>query len=183
MNGGDLGLLIHGCMPQHPHVDWNFVFQSVQRFDESWSRKCFPLHLTASVLVCDEAMQKTLLVRHATLDKLLQPGGHIESGESPLYAALRDFGEECNGSFSSILTLDSEPFDVDLHEIPASQSKGEPAHWHLDLCYLVRVPASFAADESLGTEWVALHPNVASPGTRLHRLTAKALERRSVAIT
>ncbi len=182
MKKTDLSLLIHGCMPQHPHVDWNFVLQSVQRFDECWSRSCFPLHLTASLLVCDEAMQKTLLVRHPTLGKLLQPGGHIESGETPLYAALREFGEECNGTFSSILSLDTEPFDVDLHQIPANEGKGEPEHWHLDLCYLVRVPGYFAADESLGTEWVSLGPNVASPESRLQRLTAKALEMVRVAI-
>uniref|UniRef100_UPI0005C248C4 NUDIX domain-containing protein n=1 Tax=Rubrivivax gelatinosus TaxID=28068 RepID=UPI0005C248C4 len=50
-------------------------------------RSSFPWHLTASVFVVDADGRRTLLVEHPTLGRLLQPGGHLEPGETLRQAA------------------------------------------------------------------------------------------------
>jgi hypothetical protein len=52
--------------------------------------------------------------------------------------------------------MDTAPFDVDAHRIPA---RGEvPEHWHLDLRFLLEAdPAEpLVSDESHAVAWVAL---------------------------
>jgi len=92
-------------------------------------------HFTASALVVDGACERVCLVEHAKLGRLLQPGGHVEPTDLSLEAAaLREAREETQ------LELDfhpvaPRPFDLDIHEIPARP--GEPAHFHLDVRYLL----------------------------------------------
>lgn len=108
-------------------------------------RKIFPVHLTASTFAFDPSFERVLLIRHKALGKWLQPGGHVDPGEAPWEAALRECEEETGltGEVLSLADPDPEflgspwPFDVDLHPIPARPEKDEPAHLHLDLRFLV----------------------------------------------
>ena len=52
-----------------------------------------PVHVTGSAIVLDGA-GRTLLHRHKRLGRWLQPGGHVDPGESPDQAALREAREE-----------------------------------------------------------------------------------------
>jgi 8-oxo-dGTP pyrophosphatase MutT (NUDIX family) len=59
------------------------------------SHSLVPLQaLTTSVIVVDPSMRRILCVRHPRLNKWLFPGGHIEEGELPHDAALRELREE-----------------------------------------------------------------------------------------
>lgn len=115
-----------------------------------------PGHLTASLFIVHPPSGRLLLHHHRRLDRWLQMGGHIEPGESPAVAALRE-GREESGLVDLVL-LRPGPFDLDVHPIPAG--KGEPAHLHFDLRYLGSTsdPGSAKPDrlESHSLAWLSL---------------------------
>lgn len=126
--------------------------------DEAFSRQHFrPGHFTASTLVLGPG-GRILLIHHAKLGRWLQPGGHIDGDDpTPFAAALRELREEA--CLSDALG-DGVLFDLDIHPIPANPERGEPAHEHFDLRYLVRTPATTAtaASDALGVRWEAVKP-------------------------
>jgi 8-oxo-dGTP pyrophosphatase MutT (NUDIX family) len=115
-----------------------------------------PGHITASAFVLDPDAELLLLHHHRRLDRWLQMGGHLDPGEDPLKAALREAAEE--SGCSRIEPLQETVFDLDVHPIPAA--KGEPAHYHFDLRYLFRAASdeALALDpaESLDLRWFRL---------------------------
>ena len=115
-------------------------------------------HLTGSAFVLSADGSRVLLLHHAKLARWLQPGGHAEPGESSgEEVALREAMEETGIPSLHLHPGAPRPFDVDVHVIP--ERKGEPAHKHLDLRYLVRAPENAALSpqegESRQVEWFA----------------------------
>ena len=122
-------------------------------------------HFTASALVVDEACERTCLVAHAKLGRLLQPGGHVEPTDISLEsAALREAREETRLELV-FHPVAPRPFDLDIHPIP--ERPGEPAHFHLDVRYLL----VGSDDPCAGAAWFAL--GEAGDGS-VARLAAKA---------
>lgn len=128
---------------------------------EPFARATLSGHVTGSAMVVAPD-GRCLLLHHARLDIWVQPGGHLEPGETdPANGALREAREETG---LADLELERGPygapllFDVDVHPIPASEKRGEPAHFHHDLCFVTRtrVPADAAIDphESHALRWV-----------------------------
>ena len=125
----------HVTADDREEADRCAMLRLAQELAEPLSRDEPSAHFTASAFVIDEACRLTCLVRHVKLGRLLQPGGHVEPSDISLEAAaLREAHEET--------TLEGElhptaprPFDLDIHEIP--DRRGEPAHFHLDVRYLV----------------------------------------------
>ena len=101
-----------------------------------YSRENLEGHITASGLVIKN--NKVLLILHPYIKKWFQPGGHIDEGELPIEAAIREVYEE-TGLVCMSAIENPDPIDVDLHEIPANSSKNECAHLHIDLLYQLRV--------------------------------------------
>lgn len=90
------------------------------------------VHVTASAIVVSDAGDKVALHLHKRLNLWLQPGGHIDAGETPAEAALRESEEETG------LPVRHEReggvlFHLDVHP-------GPKGHTHHDLRYLVRAP-------------------------------------------
>lgn len=114
-----------------------------------------PGHFTASAFVLAPEGGELLLIHHAKLGLWLQPGGHVEPGDTTvLDAARREVLEEVG---IAELELDHEGlFDLDVHTIPAR--KDALAHEHFDVRYLFRARSrAFAAsDEVRGAKWAAL---------------------------
>lgn len=108
-----------------------------------------PVHVTGSAIVLD-GRGHTLLHRHKRLGLWLQPGGHVDPGESPAEAAARETVEE---SGLPVRHPDGGPLlvNVDVHE-------GGRGHLHLDLRYVLEAdgdaPFAPAAGESRDIRWI-----------------------------
>lgn len=100
--------------------------RALDELDHPLDQHAHPTHVTASAIVV--GARGTVLHRHKRLGLWLQPGGHIDTGELPAEAVLREVREETG------LDVRHPPagpnlFHVDVH--PAGD------HLHLDLRYVV----------------------------------------------
>ncbi len=89
------------------------------------------IHVTGSAIVTGQ--RGVVLLRHKRLGLWLQPGGHIDPGETPWGAALREAEEETGlaARFAALGDNGVPPLvHVDVHP-------GGRGHTHLDLRYLV----------------------------------------------
>jgi 8-oxo-dGTP pyrophosphatase MutT (NUDIX family) len=141
---------------------------------DGMQRSCSPEHLTASVLVLDEARARLLLTHHAKSGRWFQLGGHTEAGDHTLAgAALREAVEE-SGLDPADLDLDPVPVLLDAHHVPFC---GDGATWHLDVMFRATArhgvrPAVSA--ESLDVRWWPLDD---LPNPELGPFAALALAR------
>lgn len=128
------------------------------------SRKNFVGHFTSSVFVVCPKKNKVLLLRHKSLNMLLQPGGHIESTDvSPYASAIRELREETgidanHLQYEPLITTDHMiPLHINSHYIPENKAKHEPGHYHHDLEYLFvvdeLVEIRVDKNESTGFGW------------------------------
>ncbi|HEX9066673.1 MAG TPA: NUDIX domain-containing protein [Streptosporangiaceae bacterium] len=101
---------------------------------DPWSR-ARPLHFTASALIVDPAAGRVLLRWHQRHQAWLQVGGHGDPGETDALAiALREGTEE-----TGLPDLAPWPDDAlqQLAVVAVPAGKGEPAHAHADLRFLL----------------------------------------------
>jgi 8-oxo-dGTP pyrophosphatase MutT (NUDIX family) len=151
----------------------NQFLRFIASHQDAFMRSCAPGHITGSALVVDPSMTMTLLVHHRKLEKWLQPGGHIEAGETALQAAMREAFEETG--VPAIPYAPGQIFDIDIHAIP--DRPDTPAHYHYDVRFLlVAQPGqTTVSHESHAVEWVrfdeALRRN---PEESIVRMLAKA---------
>lgn len=129
------------------------------RLERPFDEHADPVHVTASAIVVGP--RGTVLHRHKRLGLWLQPGGHIDQGEAPWEAAVREVVEE-TGIRASYPDGGPLLFHVDVHN-------GAKGHTHLDLRYLVRagdVDCVPPAGESPDCRWFDWHEamTVADPG-------------------
>ena len=144
-----------GAADETEHAHLQEMMQLLAKPD-AFSRSYFaPGHITASLFIVDRT-GRLLLHHHRRLGRWLQMGGHLEPGESPLRAALREGAEE--SGLHDLQPVSPEPFDLDIHPIPAG--KGEPEHRHFDVRYIARTnePERIVIDaaESVELRWLPL---------------------------
>jgi 8-oxo-dGTP pyrophosphatase MutT (NUDIX family) len=120
--------------------------EHVPRLVRPYDEDADPVHVTASAIVV--GARGVVLHLHKRLGLWLQPGGHIEAGETPAEGALREAREETG------LDVDHPAggprlVHVDVHP-------GPKGHTHLDVRYLLEAgdgePAP-AAGESPDARW------------------------------
>ncbi|HSK92309.1 MAG TPA: NUDIX domain-containing protein [Euzebyales bacterium] len=133
-----------------------------------------PTHVTCSAVVVSD--RGVLLHRHKRLGLWLQPGGHVDPGEAPPDAVLREVREETGLACDHV---DDPPViaHVDVHE-------GGRGHTHLDVRYVVRTSGDDprpGPDESQLAAWFTWPEAIAiaDPGLRgfLVRLAPRAPRR------
>ena len=99
------------------------------RLDEPFSEHADATHVTASAIVV--GVRGVVLHKHKRLGLWLQPGGHIDPGEAPWRAAIREAQEETGLPVEPLAGPPPPPLvHVDVHP-------GPRGHTHLDLRYLL----------------------------------------------
>ncbi len=109
----------------------------LDRLERPFDQEAGPVHVTGSAIVIGP--RGVVLLRHKRLGIWLQPGGHIDPGETPWDAARREATEETglavrfmNADPSIDPRLEPALVHVDVHA-------GGRGHTHLDLRYLLGV--------------------------------------------
>ncbi len=119
-------------------ADLDRITRLVRTADDPWDRTS-PLHVTGSALIVHPPSSRILLRWHQRQQAWLQVGGHGDAGEhDPLAVALRE-GEEETGLADLRPWPTPELRHVAIVSVPAG--KGEPAHEHADLRYVLATSA------------------------------------------
>jgi len=103
------------------------VLDLLDRVARPFDEHAGPRHMTASAVVAGP--RGTVLHRHKRLHQWMQPGGHIDPGEAPWGAALRESQEE-TGLALSHPAGGPRLIHVDVHN-------AANGHEHFDLRYLL----------------------------------------------
>jgi 8-oxo-dGTP pyrophosphatase MutT (NUDIX family) len=103
------------------------ILDALERLPDPFDQEADPTHITGSALITGP--RGIVLHRHKRLGLWLQPGGHLDPGESPWDAARREAEEETG------LTLEIASPDVAHVDVHA----GGRGHTHLDLRYQLTV--------------------------------------------
>ena len=126
-------LATHRAFDEEEHLALEHAKALLAGQDDPFARTTLPRHFTASALVVDLTSGRLLLHEHRRLRLWLQPGGHVEDGERPEDAALRETREETG---VAAVHPPSGPILVHLDE-----HLGPDAHVHLDLRFLLHARA------------------------------------------
>lgn len=103
------------------------MLEELERLPRPFDREADPVHVTGSAVVVGR--RGTVLHLHKRLGRWMQPGGHLDPGEAPWEAALREATEETG---LHLRHPDAEPRFIHLDVHPAASG-----HTHLDLRYLL----------------------------------------------
>jgi 8-oxo-dGTP pyrophosphatase MutT (NUDIX family) len=153
-DGGDPGTaeaikdLVSRHRPADPHeaeAQQRFL-AALNELDRPCDEHADPVHVTASAVVAGE--RGTLLHLHRRLGRWLQPGGHIDEGETPWDAARRETLEE-TGLSAGHPSDGPYLLQLDVHEAALG-------HTHLDMRYLLLGPdadPSPPPEESQDVRW------------------------------
>ena len=127
-----------------------------------FNRKNIEGHIVASGYIYSLNDDKLLLLEHKSLNKFLQPGGHIEKEDKELIlAARREVQEETGLKDLENINIEEDinvPFDINSHFIPTNEKKQEEGHFHHDFRYLFVVDdiedVKIDYNESNSYKWV-----------------------------
>lgn len=122
------------------------------RHQDGLLKRCFPVHLTAGVLVTSADRRRVLLNLHGKAQRWFAFGGHIENTDADLLASATREGLEESGIAD--LVLEPNPVHLSAHTVDFCDSRGTVTH--LDVRFVARVEpeiAYAASDESLNVAW------------------------------
>jgi 8-oxo-dGTP pyrophosphatase MutT (NUDIX family) len=133
------------AVDQREHESLERFLIEFDRLHRPFDEHAAAVHVTGSAIVTGP--RGVLLHRHKRLGIWLQPGGHIDDGETPWDAALREAGEE-TGLPMRFAHSPPSSFPPSSFPPPSSRSSSPPlvhvdvhpgprGHTHLDLRYLI----------------------------------------------
>jgi 8-oxo-dGTP pyrophosphatase MutT (NUDIX family) len=123
-------LVEHRAADPRESLSKDIMLVELGRLGRPFDRTADPTHVTASAIVVGD--RGVVLHRHRRLLRWMQPGGHLDPGETPAQAMIRECVEE-TGLEVSHPASGPMMIHVDVHE-------AADHHVHLDLRYLVWAP-------------------------------------------
>jgi 8-oxo-dGTP pyrophosphatase MutT (NUDIX family) len=136
------------------------------------TRAAAPAHVTASALVLSPDATRTCLVLHGKIQRWVQPGGHLEPGDTSLFeAAAREVAEETGLSVRDA----GVPAVLSRHTAPCAPGVVD---WHLDVEHvLVGDPDAVprVSDESNAVAWWPVDALPAPSAWGLDELVARGV--------
>jgi 8-oxo-dGTP pyrophosphatase MutT (NUDIX family) len=126
---------------------------------DPWARDS-PLHVTGSALVVHPPTRRVLLRWHDRMGSWLQVGGHGDPGEDDPFAVARREAVEETGLTDLVAWPDAAaPRPLQIVVVPVPPGKGEPAHEHADVRYVLATndPDAIAPEhDSAPLAWLSL---------------------------
>ena len=142
----------------HPTPEEQEFKEQMLRFirenDDCFYRTNLAGHITGSAWVLSPDGTEVLMNHHAFLNMWMQFGGHADGESNIKLAALREAQEE--SGIEEIEFVSEDIFDIDIHEIPFNEKKGEPAHLHYDIRFLLKAKHKnfVISNESKQLKWM-----------------------------
>jgi 8-oxo-dGTP pyrophosphatase MutT (NUDIX family) len=141
--------------------------RELARSGDAWSRS-LSLHVTGSAVVVHPPTGRVLLRWHERMQGWLQVGGHADPGEVDPYAiALREAREETGLEDLVPWPSPLEPAVMQVAIVPVPAGKGEPAHHHGDVRYVLSTaePERIRAEsDTARLAWLTLDEALARAG-------------------
>lgn len=163
--GGELAEVLESYVPRSDQEAADLArLRELSSQPEVWARTA-PVHATGSALIVHPPSGRVLLRWHARMQAWLQVGGHADPGEtSPLAVALREAHEETGLGELQAWPNPRQPSVIQIVIVPVPAGRGEPAHHHADVRYLLSTDRpEDATPESPGARlrWLPLHEAIA----------------------
>ncbi|MEK7432632.1 MAG: NUDIX hydrolase [Cyanobacteriota bacterium] len=156
MNKSNLLSLISDYIKKYP-LDSNAIktLAFLEENEYFWQKENILGHVTASALVINQSVTKSLLTHHLKLDKWLQLGGHVEHSDNDIFdSCIREVKEESGLELISFYS--KEIFDIDVHLIP-NLKNASLSHFHYDIRFLIvasdKEQINFDFNESNIVKW------------------------------
>ncbi|MBN2624227.1 MAG: NUDIX domain-containing protein [Acidimicrobiales bacterium] len=134
---------------------------------DPWSR-ALPLHVTGSAVVVHPPTGRVLLRWHERMEAWLHVGGHVDPDDAgPLDAARREGREETGLDDLAPWPDPDHPRLVHVVVVPVPAGRGEPAHEHADLRYVLataRPDDAVPERPAARLRWLPLDDAVAAVG-------------------
>lgn len=166
----------HAPADAKEETDLAAMLSFLQTSGDCFARTHLPGHFTGSALLINRAGDRVLLNHHKALDFWMQFGGHADGSADLRDVARREVQEE--SGLQSIVPVQDSILDIDIHPIPYSARKAEPAHLHYDVRYIFRLQDDndhfIISDESTNMRWCTYEEavNLTGPGS-IARLLSK----------
>ena len=104
---------------------------------DAWDRSS-PIHATGSAVIVHPDSRRVLLRWHQRMHAWLQVGGHADPGEThPFDVAVREAREETGLADVAAWPDPDHPQVIQVVIVPVPAGRGEPAHQHADVRYVL----------------------------------------------